>query len=96
MMELKDKRVMVMGLARSGLSAANLLAERGAMVTVSDIKTEEQLPEQLSALAPGIKYELGGHRLESFWWGQDQLEIGQCDDQPVHFEYPVIQHTRPG
>jgi len=67
MMELKDKRVMVMGLARSGLSAANLLAERGAMVTVSDIKTEEQLPEQLSALAPGIKYELGGHRLESFF-----------------------------
>ena len=37
-MELKNKRVLVVGLGKSGLAAARFLKERGARVTVSDAR----------------------------------------------------------
>ena len=42
-MELVGKKVLVCGLARSGRAAALLLQKRGAMVTVQDKKTAEEL-----------------------------------------------------
>ncbi|MBA2253468.1 MAG: UDP-N-acetylmuramoyl-L-alanine--D-glutamate ligase, partial [Nitrospirales bacterium] len=41
--ELKGKKVTVVGLARSGVAAANLLHAVGADVTVADAKEEGQL-----------------------------------------------------
>ena len=51
----------VVGLARSGAGAANLLAGLGAQVTVTDLKTEDGLRPFLSRLAPGVKRILGAH-----------------------------------
>ena len=42
-MELKGKKVLVVGLARSGVAAARLLVLHGAMVTANDLKPEAQL-----------------------------------------------------
>ena len=40
-MEFIGKKILVIGMARSGVAAAQLLARRGAIVTISDMKTEE-------------------------------------------------------
>lgn len=61
-MELKGKRVLVLGLGRSGLASALFLKSQGAMVTVSDTKSEDQLRDQIpSLLDEGIAVETGGH-----------------------------------
>ena len=65
-MNLKDKRVTVVGLARSGVGAANLLAAMGARVTVTDLKTEELLQDEVRRLSPSVQRSLGGHPGELF------------------------------
>jgi UDP-N-acetylmuramoylalanine--D-glutamate ligase len=58
---IKDKNVTVVGLARSGVGAANLLSELGADVTVTDIKTERELKDYVAALSPSVRLALGAH-----------------------------------
>ncbi len=65
-MELKGKAVTVVGLARSGTSAANLLAGLGASVTVTDRKSPQELKAFVDRLNPGIKPALGSHPPELF------------------------------
>jgi UDP-N-acetylmuramoylalanine--D-glutamate ligase len=61
-----DKKVTVVGLARSGVGAANLLCSLGAKVTVTDMKGRLQLEEFIRALAPGISLALENHPQELF------------------------------
>ena len=49
-MELRDKKVTVLGLARSGVAAAHLLQAVGASVTVADRKEERELADAFSRL----------------------------------------------
>ena len=59
-MDVKNKRVIVLGMARSGVAAAKLLAKRGAVVTISDMKTEESFGGALDELkALGCTFALG-------------------------------------
>ena len=61
-MELTDKRVMVVGLARTGVAAARFLAARGARVTVSEQRPADAFAAELAALQPlGVEVECGGH-----------------------------------
>ena len=55
-MNWEGKRVLVVGMARSGVAAAQLLRASGAYVTVNDSKSEEELGEQLSSL-DGLRLE---------------------------------------
>jgi UDP-N-acetylmuramoylalanine--D-glutamate ligase len=65
--ELRGKRVTVVGLARSGLAACTVLAERGALVVGTDRSSRETLRGDLAELeARGVRIETGGHRAESF------------------------------
>jgi UDP-N-acetylmuramoylalanine--D-glutamate ligase len=67
MMELKNKRVLVVGLGKSGLAAALFLRDRGARVTVSDTRSAAALGDQIPALLEaGIMVEAGGHGLLTF------------------------------
>lgn len=66
-MELKDRKILVVGLARTGASVARFLAERGAAVIVTDMKDEASLAPWLEKLAGlEIRYELGGHSDDTF------------------------------
>jgi UDP-N-acetylmuramoylalanine--D-glutamate ligase len=66
-MELKNKRVLVVGLGKSGLSSALFLREQGAQVTVSDTRSAEALAKEIPALLDaGIMVESGGHGLLTF------------------------------
>lgn len=67
MMELKGKKVLVVGLGKSGLAAALFLRQRGAQVTVSDARSADQLTKEIPALLEaGIMVEAGGHGLLTF------------------------------
>ncbi|MGM9928953.1 MAG: UDP-N-acetylmuramoyl-L-alanine--D-glutamate ligase [Bacillus sp. (in: firmicutes)] len=58
------KKVLVLGLAKSGVSAASLLHKLGAFVTVNDRKPISENPEAQSLLEQGIKVICGEHPLE--------------------------------
>jgi UDP-N-acetylmuramoylalanine--D-glutamate ligase len=58
------KRVTVAGAARSGVAAAELLAGRGADVTLSDTRTDVPGSDRLRA--PHVRLELGGHKTDTF------------------------------
>jgi UDP-N-acetylmuramoylalanine--D-glutamate ligase len=62
--DVDGQRVVVVGAARSGVAAAELLVRRGARVTVTDLKStiadEQRLRDR------GIHVELGAARVETF------------------------------
>lgn len=60
----ENKKVLVLGLAKSGFSAAKLLHELGALVTVNDGKPFDENPEAQDLLALGIKVVTGSHPIE--------------------------------
>ena len=61
-MELKNKRVLVVGLARTGVATALFCAARGARVTATESRTEAQIGEAVEKLRQaGVALELGGH-----------------------------------
>jgi UDP-N-acetylmuramoylalanine--D-glutamate ligase len=62
--DVTNRRVTVAGAARSGMAAAELLARRGASVTLSDSRRDVPEAEPLRRL--GVNLELGGHQLETF------------------------------
>ncbi|HSY60192.1 MAG TPA: UDP-N-acetylmuramoyl-L-alanine--D-glutamate ligase [Terriglobales bacterium] len=65
--DLAGKRVLVVGLARTGVAAALFSAGYGAEVTATDVKREEELGDApAKLLAAGVKLELGAHSPVAF------------------------------
>jgi UDP-N-acetylmuramoylalanine--D-glutamate ligase len=55
---------LIVGLAREGMALTRFLVERGARVTVTDLKSPEALADNVAALAGlPLTYALGGHPL---------------------------------
>ncbi|MDX2042191.1 MAG: UDP-N-acetylmuramoyl-L-alanine--D-glutamate ligase [Acidobacteriota bacterium] len=65
-MEVAGKNILVVGLARSGVAAAEFLAARGARVTVNDAKPESELKDAAGLRAKGIEVVGGAHPRELF------------------------------
>lgn len=59
--EWKNQRVVVLGLAKSGVAVAKLLQRLGAQVTVNDRKPRSESPEAAELEALGIRVICGGH-----------------------------------
>ncbi|HYL10704.1 MAG TPA: UDP-N-acetylmuramoyl-L-alanine--D-glutamate ligase [Candidatus Acidoferrales bacterium] len=65
--ELAGKRVLVVGLARTGIATALFCAQRGARVTATETRVESQIGDAVAKLrAAGVSLELGGHQRETF------------------------------
>ena len=60
----ENKKILVLGLAKSGFSAAKLLHDLGALVTVNDGKKFEDNPQAQDLLSLGIKVITGSHPIE--------------------------------
>ncbi len=59
-MNFKGKKILVVGVARSGVSAAVLLKKLGAVVTISDSKTEDKIIDEVKILKEnGVALYLG-------------------------------------
>jgi len=88
--DLKDKRVLVVGLGKSGVASALFLKKRGARVTVSDSKPEAELRDEiLLLLDQGITVETGGHGDRTFR-GQDLIVVSPG----VPFDAPQLEQAR--
>ncbi|WP_260284196.1 UDP-N-acetylmuramoyl-L-alanine--D-glutamate ligase [Peribacillus aracenensis] len=59
-----EKKILVLGLAKSGVIAASLLHKLGAFVTVNDMKPLSENPEAQGLLEQGIKVICGSHPIE--------------------------------
>jgi len=93
----KDKNVVIVGLARSGLSCANLLFDLGAKVSVTDNKANEAtIRNRANLKSKDINVELGLHT-EGFVKGRDLLVLspGVTNNAPPviwaeKFNIPII------
>ena len=75
LMELNNKRVLVVGLGKSGVASALFLKAHGARVTVSDTKSGDELRNEIPVLLDhGITVETGGHGERTFR-GQDLIVV---------------------
>ncbi len=89
-MDLNNKRVLVVGLGKSGVASALFLARRGARVAVSDAKSEDQLREEIPLLLDqGISVETGQHDERTFR-DQDLIVVSPG----VAFDVPQLVHAR--
>ena len=89
-MEVKDKRILVVGLGKSGAAAALFLEARGARVTVSDSKPQTQLGGLIPQLLDkGIAVETGVHGERTF---RDQDLIVVSPGVPV--DAPSLSQAR--
>jgi len=61
--DVRNRRVVVVGAARSGIAAAHLLAKRGARVTLTDVRPSIDAAPALQAA--GVAVETGGHQPET-------------------------------
>ena len=66
MITLKNKKVLVLGLARSGMAAINLLAKYGANITLNESKKEEQLDQLETLKQLNVRLVCGGQPQELF------------------------------
>jgi UDP-N-acetylmuramoylalanine--D-glutamate ligase len=89
-LELKGKKVLVVGLGKSGRAAALFLRRKGAQVTVSDARSAEALAKDIPALLEeGIMVEAGGHGLLTFR-RQDLIVVSPG----VPLDTPELAQTR--
>ena len=66
--ELRGKRVLVVGLAKTGVATSLFCAARGAEVTATDARAENEVGDAIVQLrAAGVNLELGGHRENTFF-----------------------------
>jgi len=88
--ELRGKRVLVVGLARTGVATALFCAARGANVTATDARTENEIGEAIAPLRTAdVSLELGGHRENAF------LEQDLIVPSPgVPADAPLLQAAR--
>lgn len=87
-MELAGKRVLVVGLARSGVAAARLLASLGAKVTANDAK--EDLEKAVSEIDNAAVKVVGGGHPEALFLNADLVVLSPG----VPTDLPAVQATR--
>jgi UDP-N-acetylmuramoylalanine--D-glutamate ligase len=89
-MELNNKRVLVVGLGKSGVASALFLKAHGARVTVSDTKSGDELRNEIPVLLDhGIVVETGGHGERTFR-GQDLIVVSPG----VPIDAPLLAQAR--
>jgi UDP-N-acetylmuramoylalanine--D-glutamate ligase len=86
---LKDKNIVVLGAARSGISAAELALQMGGRVFVSDNADEKGKRKQINILKGlGIPFEFGGHSDRVY--SADMVILSPGIPQNI----PVVQNIR--
>jgi UDP-N-acetylmuramoylalanine--D-glutamate ligase len=89
-MDVKGKRVLVVGMGKSGIASALFLAGQGARVSVSDTKSEEELHHEIPQLLDhGIEVE-AGYQGERIFKEQQLIVISPG----VPFDVPQLVQAR--
>ena len=89
-MNLKGKKVLVLGLARTGRECARFLVNEGADVLVTDLRSEQELKQEIEALGEmPIEYHLAG---EDRRWLKDVDLVIPSPGVPA--ENPLLQEAK--
>ncbi|MCP3677586.1 MAG: UDP-N-acetylmuramoyl-L-alanine--D-glutamate ligase [Deltaproteobacteria bacterium] len=90
-MNLKDKKVLIVGLGKTGFATARFLVKMGARVTVTD-RREGAVIEGIDSLEEmGVTVECGGHHMETFL-GSDLIVVSPG----VPYELRHLREARDG
>src|SRR6185369_5861692 len=90
-MELRNKQILVVGLAKTGVACARFLASQGALVTVTDMRGQEALAGPLAELAAfSITWELERHD-EATFLASDLIVVSP--GVPMDLPQLVAAHT---
>lgn len=81
------KKILVLGLAKSGVGAAILLHKLGAFVTVNDYKSLSENPEAQGLLEQGITVICGEHPLELLEEGFEMI----VKNPGIPYHNPMVQ-----
>ena len=74
--ELKDRRVLVLGLGLSGLAVARAVSAAGAEVFASDARSElASDPQILQLREAGVQVETGTHRKAEKWMSSADIVV---------------------
>ena len=84
---MNGKKVLVFGMARSGIAAARLLREKGAEVHITDAKEEKDFNGALDELREGVVWHLGEKHPENLLAGMDTLVISPG----IPIEHPAVR-----
>ena len=88
--ELKNKRVLVVGVARTGVATALFCSARGAVVTATDSRTESEVGGDVAKLREaGVTLEFGAHQGSTFL--QQDLIV---PSPGVPADFPLLQSAR--
>ena len=91
-MDLKGKKVLVVGLARTGIATAKFLKAKGSLVTATEVKPKEEMKEAVQALKRmDISIEWGGHQIETFL-KQDIIVVSPGVDLNIEPIQKAIKH----
>ena len=89
MMNWSGKRVLILGAARQGIAAARWFTRHGAIVTLNDHRSNEQLAGARQELAGyPIKWILGAHPLEAL----DEIDT-VCISGGIPLTNPIVQEA---
>lgn len=86
----ENEKVLVLGLAKSGFSAAKLLNDLGALVTVNDGKPFEENPEAQGLLEQGIRVITGSHPIELL----DEDFSLMVKNPGIPYDNPLVTKTK--
>ena len=88
-LDVKGKEIVIVGMARSGMAAAEFLWKRGARVTLSDNRPAVALESEIRVLNErNIRYETGGHS-EQLFESADLIVVSPG----VPLSLPVLRHA---
>ena len=66
-MDLSGQKVLVVGLARTGLATARFLRKKGSIVSATEVRSAEEMKDVVREMEDmGLPVEWGGHRVETF------------------------------
>jgi len=92
-MQLAGKKIIVVGLGKTGIAVARFLKTRGAAVVAADTASESKLAAQAQTIrAMGIPVELGRHRAETF----SQADLIVLSPGVPHMVEPFMQAREHG
>ena len=91
-MDLHGKKILVVGMARTGITTAKFLMAKGSLVTTTEAKSEEEMKEAVQALeGMDLSTEWGGHQTETFL-KQDLIVVSPGVDLSMDPIQKAIRH----
>ncbi|KRN29361.1 murD protein [Lactobacillus selangorensis] len=86
----ENKKVLVLGLGKSGVNVARLLVKLGALVTVNDAKKLDDNADAQELVSEGVRVITGHHPLELL---DENFEL-MVKNPGIHYDNPMVKRAQ--